>query len=429
MTAPPQAQLGIPEVSFIGRTDVPVMVSDARLRGRVSAYPKATGPVYVDSGGFNELKRHGRWTVPAEDYIARGRRCQREFGTDPDGRPWLHALWQQDWMCERPIIEGGVVAGQRYAGTRAFLDPGKVLDYDQLVVVHQMMTVLNGKRMRELAPDLPVGYVVQGDTPDSYVRCVDMFRDYAGIDLTQEPIVGVGSVCARQNTDEFRPIMEALHARGLNRLHTFGVKVTGLMACRDLIASYDSQTAYLAARYLRRRMPDCDEHQSTARTCANHLHAGLSWYRDIDSRVREACHRPPAARRPAMKRRPVLERGETRPLKREPPTDGSETAIASAVQSSQDMVGTDRALDRDGRDQRPAPGLPHGRTRRKADNDTLLPRPPRRDRETGRRARAVAGTPTNARRPRRRAPAATPGAPVRARRAGDAVRTPTAPRR
>ena len=57
-------------------------------------------------------------------------------------------------------------------------------------------------QLRELAPDLPIIPVVQGQHPEQYLYCVDLYRTLAMVDLTTEPLVGVGSVCRRQGTDE-----------------------------------------------------------------------------------------------------------------------------------------------------------------------------------------------------------------------------------
>ncbi|MFI5615635.1 MBL fold metallo-hydrolase [Amycolatopsis sp. NPDC051903] len=48
-----------------------------------------------------------------------------------------------------------------------------------------------------------------------------------GIDLTQERLVGLGSVCRRDSTAEIAAIVTALWARGI-RLHGFGAKRDGL---------------------------------------------------------------------------------------------------------------------------------------------------------------------------------------------------------
>lgn len=53
----------------------------------------------------------------------------------------------------------------------------------------------------------------------------------AGIDLTQEPLAGLGSVCKRVSSAEIAAIITTLAAKGI-RLHCFGVKRAGLARIR-----------------------------------------------------------------------------------------------------------------------------------------------------------------------------------------------------
>ena len=92
----------------------------------------------------------------------------------------------------------------------------------------------------------------------------------AGIDLTREPLVGVGSVCRRQATGEIEDIVYSLASLGL-RLHGFGVKVRGLARYAGYLASADS----LAWSFDARRtdpLPGC-RHAS----CANCLRYAAAW--------------------------------------------------------------------------------------------------------------------------------------------------------
>ncbi|MEU4969054.1 deazapurine DNA modification protein DpdA family protein [Streptomyces smyrnaeus] len=65
-----------------------------------------------------------------------------------------------------------------------------------------------------------------GFTLDEYLRCVDLY-DRVGIDLTLEKVVGLGSICRRQNTKEAVRIVESLSAMGTG-LGGFDFKITGL---------------------------------------------------------------------------------------------------------------------------------------------------------------------------------------------------------
>lgn len=72
----------------------------------------------------------------------------------------------------------------------------------------------------------------------------------AGIDLRDEPLVGLGSVCRRQSTDEIAVLVQRLHGLGL-RLHGFGVKTEGLRRYGKQLASADSMAWSLRGRYVR----------------------------------------------------------------------------------------------------------------------------------------------------------------------------------
>lgn len=261
--------LGTHQDGWLKRAGVPLFVSDTRLRQR-KRLPRAAAPWAADSGGFSELKEHGRWTVTPAEYVERLYRYRDEIG---------HLLWAapQDWMCEPPIVYGGWEGGQYYVGTRRFLDPGGVLTFDELVAEHQRRTVANGAQLREMAPDLPITFVVQGWTPEQYVRCVDFYLSIAGIDLTTEPLVGVGSVCRRQGMVEAGQILAALHARGVRRLHGFGFKTLGLKAHGHLLTSADSMAWSRDARW-KPPLPGCERQH---KNCANCLTFALQWRRDL----------------------------------------------------------------------------------------------------------------------------------------------------
>jgi hypothetical protein len=194
-------------------------------------------------------------------------------------------------MCEKEIIYGGQYGPLTYAGTRQFIDPDERMSYDDLVLTHQVATVRNYVQLRDLAPELPIIPVVQGDTPVQYVRCVHLYFDIAGIDLRQVPLVGVGSICRRQDTDAAGDVFRALHAVGLTRLHAYGLKINGLRKHAQWLVSADSMAwSYGAWKYGERMlrqgkshglMPGCmPSPQHKARNCANCLPYALRWRTD-----------------------------------------------------------------------------------------------------------------------------------------------------
>jgi hypothetical protein len=88
---------------------------------------------------------------------------------------------------------------------------------------HQERTVANYLDLRDRGPFIPV---LQGWTLDDYERCIDLYED-AGVDLTTEPLVGIGTVCRRQARPRSPQIVGALSSYGLS-LHGFGMKSRGL---------------------------------------------------------------------------------------------------------------------------------------------------------------------------------------------------------
>lgn len=217
--------------SWLATVDFPLFVSHRRLAGRRSL-PRAVVPWALDSGGFTELSTYGQWRTTPEAYVAAVRRYRDEIGR-------LEWAAPQDWMTE----------------------PWIVAKTGLTVPDHQRRTVESYLQLRELAPDLPFVPVVQGWQLDDYRRSVDMFAA-AGVDLTAEPVVGLGSVCRRQGTGEIGLIVSTLAGMGL-RLHGFGVKVEGLAEYADDLASADSMSWSFRGRHV----PGCGPSHKTEANC------------------------------------------------------------------------------------------------------------------------------------------------------------------
>lgn len=210
--------LGTHEPSWLARVRFPLCVSRRRL-DRYRQLPIARCAWVLDSGAFSELSTYGRWTLTPERYAAAVRRYRECIG---------RLVWAapQDWMCE----------------------PVMVAKTGLSVEEHQRRTVANVVRLRQLAPDLPIISVVQGWRLRDYLRCVDQYAS-AGIDLTTEPLVGIGSVCRRQATAEIGEVVKALCALGI-RLHGFGVKTEGLRRYGEYLASADSMAWSVHGRHI-----------------------------------------------------------------------------------------------------------------------------------------------------------------------------------
>ena len=219
-------------------TDIPLFVSHRTLRRYKNLKP-ATTRWSLDSGGFTELTLHGTWTIKPSEYITAIRRYQNEIGMLDWASP-------QDWMCEPHMLER----------------TGKDIH------MHQWLTVNNYLELKWQAPELPIIPVLQGWTLDDYLRHVEMY-DNMNIDLTAEPVVGVGSICRRQATWEAAEIAQALQPI---RLHAFGAKRDAIGLYGELLTSCDSMAWSYSGRYS--PDPTCPK-----RTCNHCLHYALEWRR------------------------------------------------------------------------------------------------------------------------------------------------------
>jgi hypothetical protein len=241
--------LGTHEPSWLAKLDVPLMVSRNRL-DRLSKLPTSRVDWVLDSGGFTELQKYGRWRTDAREHAATVERYAAI------GR----LIWAspQDWMCEPAVIHGGTFKGVTFAGTGLS------------VAEHQARTVGNYLELKALgAPVIPV---LQGYTLAEYERCVELYAA-AGVDLAAEPTVGLGSVCRRENTDEIGSVVWAMTLHGL-RLHGFGCKEGAITRVGSLLASADSMAWSKGGK----ERGTCTHLKSR---CANHAHWALDWRRKL----------------------------------------------------------------------------------------------------------------------------------------------------
>ncbi len=246
--------LGTHMPSWVDQVNVPLFISRRRLIRRKSPWPKASCEWAMDSGGFTELRMFGKWSISEEQYVDDVRKYADELG----GMRWAA---QMDWMVEDIVRKGG--EGK---------DPavGTGLSVEQ----HQVKTVANYVRLLEIAPEIQWCPVLQGWEIEDYFKHLEMFESF-GVDLKSLPIVGVGSVCRRQATDDIMCLLRDLHQEGL-RLHGFGVKKGGLSKSQQYLASADS----MAWSYDARRSADRMGHEScreTHQNCANCLYYALLW--------------------------------------------------------------------------------------------------------------------------------------------------------
>jgi hypothetical protein len=123
--------------------------------------------------------------------------------------------------------------------------------------------------------------VLQGWRLDDYRRHVDAYTD-AGVDLTDQQTVGVGSVCRRQHTGQIEHLLSTLAAEGL-RLHGFGLKVSGLRAGAHHLTSADS----LAWSARGRRVKPAACGSTTHASEANCLQFALDWREHVQTVIDE----------------------------------------------------------------------------------------------------------------------------------------------
>lgn len=236
--------LGTHEPSWLKHMDIPLFVSHRRL-SRLVRLPVARVGWALDSGGFTELSMHDRWVTGPAEYVDACRRYMAEVGR-------LEWAAPMDWMCEPFIVDKTGLSVER----------------------HQALTVENLQLLRQLAPDVPFIPVLQGYALADYTTHINCYAE-AGVDLIAEPVVGVGSVCRRQDTGEICAIFRTLHGLGI-ACHGFGVKTLGLGRYARYLASADS----MAWSYNARKnppLPGCAHGKKGTGSCANCPIWALLW--------------------------------------------------------------------------------------------------------------------------------------------------------
>jgi hypothetical protein len=105
----------------------------------------------------------------------------------------------------------------------------------------------------------------------SLLRCLEMYEQ-AGVDFTEYPIVGVGSICRRQGTAQIGAIVDTILSCDPEMpLHLFGCKLQGLRLYGDRAWTADSLAWSLNAR----RESPLPGH--THSSCSSCLEYALRW--------------------------------------------------------------------------------------------------------------------------------------------------------
>ena len=226
--------------AWLNTVRIPWFVSVKRVMKRKSSLP---GDWILDSGGFTEISKNGKYTFTAEEYAQ---------AINWTGAPYAFCM---DWMCEDYILNKTGMS----------------------VVEHQSLTTKSFKEMRTLVGDraLPV---LQGRSVSDYIHHLKVYKQGG---LTNEhTIFGLGSVCKRQLTDEIVHIINGLRAfDDTVKLHGFGVKVTALQDkfVVDNLYSADSMSWSFEARMgARPSICRCD-----LKACNNCMEFALLWRRKV----------------------------------------------------------------------------------------------------------------------------------------------------
>lgn len=238
--------LGTHQPHWLTRTEfteqcVPLCIAHHRLNG-YRTLPRAVTPWMLDSGAYQHLTEHGQWKTSPYAYAKAARRYYDEIGK-------MDMCAIQDWMTEDEVM--------RKTGLTV---------YD-----HQIKTIASYLNLLTLDEDLPWFPVIQGRTMDDFLRHIDLY-DQAGIDLTLETVVGIGSVCRLQRTRQAARIIERIWQMGI-RLHGFGLKITGLRNVADLLYSSDSM-AWSYNAIFRAPMPGCEQQHAHCGNCPKYA---LAW--------------------------------------------------------------------------------------------------------------------------------------------------------
>lgn len=233
--------LGAPDPQWLGYTDRPLMVSHNRLRRIKSgfSFPICHGSWILDSGAYDVITRHGRYLDTAEEYVRAVRAYDIRIG---------NLMWcaPQDVPCESKALAatGATVIEHQEWSIRSYID------------VTALWERLAHHRASPFRP------VLQGRTPEEYLRCWDRFARL-GVDLTQFDVIGVGSVCRRERTDDIREVVAALRQRTTGRIHGYGVKAEAV----GLFDDVDSMAWSKIARVRQEKHPNCTAFHRVCSSC------------------------------------------------------------------------------------------------------------------------------------------------------------------
>lgn len=203
---------------------------------------QALVPWALDSGGYTQVTRLGRYETSAAEYAAGVQRLARDVGS-------LDFAVVQDW----PGLPGALEA------------TGLSLHE------HQQRTVESYLELRTLAADVTWAPVLTGTTPADYARHAEL-HEHAGVQLDALPVVTVGALVGRPAPQQ-EAVIDGLGSLGLP-LHGLGIKAFTLARTAPLLSSADSHGWSAYGRHEKR--PLCAP-EAAHKDCRNCLAWALLW--------------------------------------------------------------------------------------------------------------------------------------------------------
>lgn len=244
--------LGTHEISWLRICTLPLFISARRLRRAKKRMPIARCDWCLDSGGFSELSLYGKFVTSPEAYACQADRWKWKIG---------RMVWAcpQDWMCE----------------------PFMLAKTGLTVANHQRLTIESFAYLRCKSPSVNWIPILQGWSVAEYIAHARQYEQN-GFDLAKFPVVGIGSVCRRQATEQAIEIIREVSSIGI-RLHGFGFKITAFEngACKYL-ASADSLAWSYDAR-MSAKLPGCGHSK-----CNNCIVYAEKWRKKVLNTIR--CH-------------------------------------------------------------------------------------------------------------------------------------------
>lgn len=192
------------------------------LQNRRKPLPKL-GSFLLDSGGFQFIKNHSKYTKTIEEYL------EKVLFLQPD------IFVSRDWMCEPSQLKITRLSVQQHMNRTVYeqynimrlVEHHSFLDYDEFP---KFMGVIQGWKLND------------------YLHCIDQLKEH-GLILDY---MGIGTLCRRNKVNEIIEIGKAIKKELPNtKLHGFGVKKQVLKHPEAKNIFYSIDTA--AAQFMKKR--------------------------------------------------------------------------------------------------------------------------------------------------------------------------------